>query len=97
ELRDSISGLIPVGVDGSKEARAAASTPHVEAGNWYLPHPEMKGAEWVHDFINELSSFPTGAHDDQVDAFSQLDRYLMGGAGDLSDLDDYYDTFAWGR
>lgn len=73
-LRGSISGVIAVGVDGSKEARAASSTPRVESGNWYLPHPDI--APWVHDFIAELSAFPTGANDDQVDAFSQLDRYL---------------------
>jgi predicted phage terminase large subunit-like protein len=86
ELQGSIAGIIPVPVDGSKEARAASATPRVEAGNWYLPHPDLPGAEWVPAFIHELASFPTGAHDDQVDAFSQLDRYLMSwAANDESD------------
>lgn len=84
-LRSSISGLIPVSVDGSKEARASSATARVEAGNWYLPHPVI--APWVDEFIDELSSFPTGHHDDQVDAFSQLDRYLFGGmATGMDDL-----------
>lgn len=80
-LQGEISGIIAIGVDGSKEARAASSTPRVEAGNWLLPHPDLPGAEWVPAFIDELAGFPTGAHDDQVDAFSQLDRYLYRGAG----------------
>ena len=77
-LKQSVSGLIPVQVDGSKEARAHAATPFVEAGNVYLPHPLI--APWVEEFIAECASFPTGAHDDQVDAFTQLVRYLMSGA-----------------
>ena len=85
-LRKEIPGIIAVGVDGSKEARAASSTARVEAGNWYLPHPDLPGAEWVNEFINELAAFPQGAHDDQVDAFSQLDRYFYSGASDLSAL-----------
>ena len=32
----------------------------------------MIGREWVTDFIEELARFPSGAHDDDVDAFSQL-------------------------
>lgn len=87
-LRGEISGIIAIGVDGSKEARAASSTPRVEAGNWFLPHPDMQGAEWVPAFIDELAAFPAGSHDDQVDAFSQLDRQLMAMNG-FSELDDY--------
>lgn len=74
-LTESISGLIPTNPDGSKEARASASTARVEAGNWFLPHPAI--ASWVGEFIDELAAFPNGRHNDQVDSFSQLDRYLM--------------------
>lgn len=28
-------------------------------------------APWVNDFIEECSTFPNGAHDDQVDAMTQ--------------------------
>lgn len=88
-LKHSIAGLIPVQTDGSKEARAHAATPYVEAGNVYLPHPSL--APWVEDFIAELASFPTGKYDDQVDTASQLIRYLLGqNAGDPSGvLDDW--------
>ena len=37
--------------------------------------PQM--ASWLEDYLHELACFPTGAHDDQVDATSQaLLRWL---------------------
>jgi predicted phage terminase large subunit-like protein len=68
-LRDEIPGLIPVNPTTSKEARARAVTPEVESGNVYLPNPAEY--PWVNDLIGELRSFPTGAHDDQVDTLTQ--------------------------
>jgi len=35
----------------------------------YLPHPAEH--PWVYDLLAELRAFPTGAHDDQVDALTQ--------------------------
>jgi predicted phage terminase large subunit-like protein len=52
----------------SKEARAAAASPMVEAGRVFLP----REAPWLPAFLDELSSFPNGAHDDQVDALAQF-------------------------
>jgi predicted phage terminase large subunit-like protein len=78
-LRQQVPGLIPVEPDGSKEARAFAVTPFVEAGNVWLPRPE--NAPWVHDFVEELAGFPNASNDDQVDAASQaLKRLLIDGA-----------------
>ncbi len=68
-LKKEISGLIPVEPQGSKESRAWAVSPEVEAGNVYLPDPSI--APWVHDFIEECTTFPNGQHDDQVDAMTQ--------------------------
>lgn len=68
-LRDEMSGLKAVEPKGSKEARARAVTPEIESGNVYLPHPAEE--PWVLDLIAELRSFPTGAHDDQVDTMTQ--------------------------
>lgn len=68
-LKREISGLIPVEPQGSKEARAWAVQPEVEAGNVYIPDPGI--ASWVHDFVEECAAFPNGAHDDQVDAMTQ--------------------------
>lgn len=68
-LKDEISGIIPVNPDGGKEARANAVSPLFEAGNVYLPHPNM--CSWVDDLIEELVSFPNAAHDDLVDMTTQ--------------------------
>lgn len=75
-LRRIVSGIVPEEPHGSKEARAAAVTPLVEAGNVWFPSPEI--APWVGDLIEEAAAFPTGAHDDQVDGLSQaLNRLIL--------------------
>lgn len=68
-LKDEISGIVPVNPDGGKEARANAVSPLFEAGNVYLPHPNM--CPWVEELIEELVSFPNAAHDDLVDMTTQ--------------------------
>ncbi len=78
-LRHQVPGLVPVEPDGSKEARAAAVSPVIEAGNVWLPDPmldydpeaEEAPFAWVDDFVEECAAFPNGAHDDQVDQMSQ--------------------------
>ena len=72
-LKTEIPGLIPVQPMGGKVVRAHAITAAVEAGNIFIPDPSI--APWAHDFIEELSSFPSGAHDDQVDALTQANAY----------------------
>lgn len=75
-LRKRVPGLIPEEPMGSKEARAQAVAPFIEAANVHLPAPEL--APWVGEFIEEAAAFPNGAHDDQVDAASQaLTRLLL--------------------
>lgn len=68
-LHDTIPGIKPINPTTSKEARARAITPEVESGNVYLPLPADN--PWVLELIAEVRSFPTGAHDDQVDALTQ--------------------------
>jgi predicted phage terminase large subunit-like protein len=92
-LRRQVPGLVPVEPDGSKEARARAVTPFIEAGSVYLPAPEL--CPWVGGFRDEHASFPNGSHDDQVDACTQaINRMLLAPilAGDLvvdaEDVDD---------
>jgi len=57
--------IIPVKVDSDKVSRANAVTGQVEGGNVLLP----AGATWLDDFLDEATSFPGAAHDDQIDAF----------------------------
>lgn len=90
-LRGEISGLIEVEPDGGKVARANAVTPFVEAGNVYLPHPDL--APWVTALIDEAAAFPNGTNDDQVDALSQgLARLLGGGHGGGMVAESYADV-----
>ena len=76
-LTHRIPGIIAVSPEGGKLARAHAAQPRVEAGNVYLPNPRPHGTliperAWVEDFLHQLTVFPHGAHDDDVDAFTQL-------------------------
>jgi len=64
-----IAACIPINPTESKYSRAVAVSPKIEAGNIWLPHPDI--APWVGDFIEEWMQFPRGKHDDQVDATSQ--------------------------
>lgn len=80
-LRKEMPGLIAVEPKGSKEARASAVSPFQEAGNIFLPTPKIY--PWVEKFIEEAAAFPNGAHDDQVDSFTQAAQRLLvrGGQG----------------
>lgn len=69
-LKRKVTGIIPITPKESKEARANAVTTLWEARNVYLPPPDR--CPWVaQDFIPELLAFPSGAHDDEVDAMTQ--------------------------
>lgn len=75
-LRREISGLVAVDPRDSKLSRAYGVTPFCEAGN-----VEVWDAPWLHEWVEQMAAFPTGAHDDDVDATTQaLDR-LLGTAG----------------
>jgi len=77
-LRAQVPGIVPVTPTESKESRAVAVSPYIEAGNVHLPD----GQPWVLGFVEEAAGFPNGAHDDQVDAMTQaLARLFLGSAG----------------
>lgn len=57
---------------GSKAVRAKALAAQVEAGNVVLLR-----APWNKAFREELSMFPNGTHDDQVDAASRAFNKLL--------------------
>lgn len=64
--------IIAVKPDADKQSRAQAITPMIEAGKIFLPENER----WVQDFLDEMSSFPNGTHDDIVDSTSQAINHL---------------------
>lgn len=69
-LSGKIAGLIAVDPQGGKVSRAYAAQPEVESHNVYLPHPALYS--WVNEFVDNCSGFPNIAHDDDVDAFTQM-------------------------
>ena len=71
ELKDSIEGIIPIKAKDSKESRARAITPYVEAHNVFLPYDSVGDS-----IISECTKFPNGTHDDQVDAMTQALNYF---------------------
>lgn len=62
-LKKKIPGIIPVEPVGGKEARIAAASPEIEAGNVWLP----AFAPWTGRFIEECIGFPKATHDDAPD------------------------------
>jgi predicted phage terminase large subunit-like protein len=75
----------------SKYDRAYAASDELNAGNWYLPHPQL--ASWVDEFLFELSGFPRGKFDDWVDAWSQAVGQLTSGP-DYSMFTERVNAFA---
>jgi len=58
------------GQDKSKQARAVYVQRAAEAGQIELPAASV--CPWVEDYVCTLTAFPLGAHDDDMDATSQL-------------------------
>ena len=77
-LKEKISGIIPVGVEESKPARAAAYAVEVEAGNIYLPNPTIypEKKRMVEEFVEEHSRCPKGKYWDQIDSASQAVKHM---------------------
>jgi predicted phage terminase large subunit-like protein len=59
--------------DKDKVTRALPAAARMEAGTIYL----KRGAPWLVDYEDELTSFPKGAHDDQVDVTSYAVQMIM--------------------
>jgi len=73
DLRTTGIPILPISPAGSdKEANARAVSPMFEAGMILLPD----GAEWADEYIESMTRFPKGQHDDDVDSTSQALNYL---------------------
>jgi predicted phage terminase large subunit-like protein len=59
---------IPLRPKGDKISRVMGVSSMIQAGRLFLP----RSTHWVGDFTAELVGFPGAAHDDQVDALTQL-------------------------
>jgi predicted phage terminase large subunit-like protein len=78
ELFDGIREVTAIEVVKDKLVRAVPMEIAMEAGNVTL----LRG-DWNEIFIDELAAFPSGKHDDQVDAMSTGYEYLKDHANDI--------------
>jgi predicted phage terminase large subunit-like protein len=74
-----VEGIEPGAAD--KEMRLDACIPIIEAGLVYL----LDGADWVPEFVEELSLFPNGPHDDRTDALTQCLNHIRSSENTLPD------------
>lgn len=81
--------VLPVKVDINKVARVNSVTPLIEAGKVLLP----EYAQWLFDYIEELSAFPNAEHDDQVDSTTQALSFMRG-SGEPQEQVIIYDAMA---
>ena len=69
-LRRSIPGIVAWKPgSASKYTRAMAVQHYVAAGNIFIPADDK--CPWVEEWLDEITAFPVGKHDDQVDSFVQ--------------------------
>lgn len=75
-LRDRQPQGVPLPIartpEGDKRTRIEGVSPMIEAGQLHL----LTEASWLGEFKRELLAFPASRHDDQVDALSQLLRWV---------------------
>ena len=76
-LKTNVPGVIEVNPQGGKVGRVFAVAPEWQAGDWYV----KRNAAWAEPFIQQITMFPTAAHDDMTDAMSQAGVYLLGMGG----------------
>lgn len=62
-LRRESLPIVAVQRNNDKISRAFDAAPFLESGNVLFP----QDIPWLSDFLNELLTFPVGAHDDQLD------------------------------
>lgn len=66
--RQGVPGIQAIKPEGSKEDRITAQSTLIENGRVFIP----ESAPWIEEFKREVNAFPRGAHDDQLDALTQL-------------------------
>lgn len=90
DLKAEFNGVTKVNpqLDGNKEVRADAASESLESGHCFLPGcgppwrpPVYEAGQTpadVAEFIQNCAQFPNGAHDDDVDSWSQVMNWLRG-------------------
>lgn len=96
-LKGIVPGILPIEPDGSKLARGHAVSWIWEAGNVWLPSPEI--APWIKQHVDTLTKWRgegSVAHDDFIDQLTQALRYLYPANGRLIISDDAINNAIFG-
>jgi predicted phage terminase large subunit-like protein len=72
DLRDQNLAIVRIEPEGDKVTRASTVSARIEGGLVFVPDD----ASWLGEFEIEVSQFPQGRFDDQVDSMSQLLNWL---------------------
>ena len=72
----------------NKEMRLEAQTPKMENGFVFLPH----AAEWLEDYLHEMTTFPAASYDDQVDSTAQALHWISLNDKPVPHLLTYYEN-----
>jgi predicted phage terminase large subunit-like protein len=91
-IREGTYGLTRYEPKVEKIMRLHSVTSTIENGFVYLP----KRAEWLDEYLRELTTFPSGKHDDQTDSTSQALDWIKGRFFTLP-LFEYYRRDSYGQ
>lgn len=86
-IKKEIPGVIAIEPEGGKVARAFAIQPEHEAGNIWVPDPEIDPN--IEEFLSETSSFPNVKNDDETDAFTQAVNWMRNRRSTIGMLEYY--------
>jgi predicted phage terminase large subunit-like protein len=92
-VADGLHAVTRCQPQADKVMRMHAQTAVIENGFVHLP----KEAAWLAEYLHELTAFPKGKHDDQVDSTAQmLDWFKRAGSGPTSNarIYQYYKELA---
>jgi predicted phage terminase large subunit-like protein len=89
-LRAVIPGVITIVAKGSKEERVQSVAPQFESGSVMLPDAMMPGYAWVGALVDEMTAFPFGKHDDQVDCVAHALQHAHQQTAQIISLGDSY-------
>lgn len=81
DLRLTNYNVVAIQPEGDKVVRASTCSPQIENGKVFLPFD----ANWLDDYIEEMTTFPNSSKKDQVDSTSQFLNWISGGAGEFTD------------
>jgi predicted phage terminase large subunit-like protein len=86
-IADGLHAVTRYQPQADKIMRMHAQTAMIENGFVHLP----KEAPWLAEYLHELTAFPRGRHDDQVDSTAQmLDWFKRAGGGPSSNAGIWY-------